>query len=174
MSAHAAIALLSAVLAAGAAKPNPSLGKAEALCRPGEAGPALIVQVTGLKDRKGLVRAEVYPANDADFLQDDAVLINQGKTFRRVDFELSSAGPVTLCIRVPSAGRYSLSVLHDRNRNLKWDKLPDGLGFGGNPRLGWSKPKAASASVTAGSAPTRVEVVMNYLRGLNYRPLERP
>lgn len=172
---YPALALWSALLAASApVTPSPALGKAEAACRPGEAGPALIVHVVGLKDRKGLVRAEVYPANDADFLQDDAILINQGKTFRRVDLELPPSGPVTLCIRVPSAGRYSLSILHDRNRNLKWDKLPDGLGFGGNPKLGWSKPKAASASVTAGATPTRVEVIMNYLRGLNYRPLKRP
>jgi len=172
---YLALALWSALLAAaGPVTPSPALGKAEAACRPKEAGPALVVHVVGLKDRKGLVRAEVYPANDADFLQDDAILINQGKTFRRVDLELPPSGPVTLCIRVPSAGRYSLSVLHDRNRNLKWDKFPDGLGFGGNPKLGWSKPKAASASVSAGATPTRVEVVMNYLRGLNYRPLERP
>ena len=153
---------------------RPSLGKAEARCRTNETGPALLIAIEGLKDRRGLLRAELYPADDADFLQDDAVLINQGKTFRRVDIDLPASGPVTMCLRVPHPGRFSLSVLHDRNRNLKWDKLSDGLGFGGNPRLGWSKPKAASASVEAGNGPTRVVVVMNYLRGLKYRPLKQP
>lgn len=167
----APVALL--FIAAAPVTPNPSLGKAEAACRPNEAGPALLVGITGLKDRKGLLRAELYPDNDSDFLADDAVLINAHKTFRRVDMDLPASGPVTLCLRVPGPGRYSLSVLHDRNRNLKWDKLSDGLGFGGNPRLGWSKPKAASASVLVGAGPTRTEIVMNYLSGLRYRPLER-
>ncbi len=161
------------LLAAGPVKPNPSLGKAEAACRVHEAGPALLIAITGLKDRKGVVRAELYPANDSDFLADDAALINAQKLFRRVDQDLPATGPVVLCLRVPGPGRYSLSVLHDRNRNLKWDKLSDGLGFGGNPKLGWSKPKAAVASVVVGNEPTRTEIVMNYLSGLKYRPLER-
>lgn len=170
----AATSLFSLLLIAAApVVPNPSLGKAEATCRPNEAGPALIVGITGLKDRKGLIRAELYPDNDGDFLADDAVLVNAHKLFRRVDLNLPASGPVTLCLRVPGPGRYSLSVLHDRNRNLKWDKLSDGLGFGGNPRLGWTKPKAASASVLVGAGPTRTEIVMNYLSGLKYRPLER-
>lgn len=170
----AAIAPMALLLVAAApVKPDPSLGKAEAACRTPETAPAVLVSVTGLKDRKGLIRAELYPANDSDFLADDAVLINAQKTFRRVDQDLPALGPVTLCLRVPGPGRYSLSVLHDRNRNLKWDKLSDGLGFGGNPKLGWSKPKAAAASVVVGTGPTRTEVVMNYLSGLKYKPLER-
>src|SRR3546814_2732156 len=105
---YAALALWSALLvAAGPVTPSPTLGKAEPACRPKETGPALIVHVVGLKERKGLVRAEVYPANDADFLQDDAILINQGKTFRRVALELPPSGTATLCIRVPSADQKS-------------------------------------------------------------------
>lgn len=170
-AAIAPVALL--LVAAAPVKPDPSLGKAEAACRTNESGPAVLVSVTGLKDRRGLVRAELYPANDGDFLADDAVLINAQKLFRRADLDLPASGPVALCLRVPAPGRYSLSVLHDRNRNLKWDKLSDGLGFGGNPKLGWSKPKALAASVTVGAGPTRTEVVMNYLSGLKYKPLER-
>lgn len=170
-----AIAPLSLLLLAGAGpvQPDASLGKAEAACRLNEAGPALLVGITGLKDRKGLVRAELYPDNDSDFLADDAVLINAHKMFRRVDLVLPASGPVTVCLRVPGSGRYSLSVLHDRNRNLKWDKLSDGLGFGGNPKLGWSKPTAAAASVLVGAGPTRTQIVMTYLSGLKYRPVER-
>lgn len=170
-AAIAPVALL--LVAAAPVKPDPSLGKAEAVCRSNEAGPAVLVSVTGLKDRRGLVRAELYPADDSDFLADDAVLINAHKVFRRVDLDLPASGPVMLCLRVPAPGRYSLSVLHDRNRNLKWDKLSDGLGFGGNPKLGWSKPKALASSITVGTGPTRTEVVMNYLSGLKYKPLER-
>ena len=170
-AAIAPVALL--LLAAAPVKPDPLLGKAEAACRTNETGPSVLVVVAGLKDRRGLVRAELYPANDSDFLADDAVLINAQKTFRRVDQDLPASGSVILCLRVPGPGRYSLSVLHARNRNLRWDKLSDGLGFAGNPTLGWSKPKAAAASLLVGSGPTRTEVVMNYLSGLKYKPLER-
>src|SRR3546814_15109115 len=103
---YAALARWSALLvAAGPVTPSPTLGNAEAACRPKETGPALIVHVVGLKDRKGLVRAEVYPANDADFLQDAAILLYQGKTFRRDDLAFLPSGPVTLCHTVTSAGR---------------------------------------------------------------------
>jgi uncharacterized protein (DUF2141 family) len=171
----ASLALLPLLLVAAApVTPHPSLGKAEAACRPGETGPALLIVINGLKDRVGLVRAELYPNNDSDFLQDDAILINQGKTFRRIDMDVPQSGIVTMCMRIPAAGRYTLSLLHDRNRDLKWNKLSDGLGFGSNPKLGWSKPKAASATIAAGTGLTTVKIVMNYLRGFSYRPLDKP
>jgi uncharacterized protein (DUF2141 family) len=163
-----------ALIGAAPVVPNPSLGKAEAACRAGETGPALHINVVGLKDRNGLVRAELYPANDPDFLSDDAILVNAGKTFRRVDLPIPSTGPVTLCMRIPGPGRYSLSLLHDRDRNLKFTKFSDGVGFGSNPKLGWSQPKAAAATITAGPGISDVNVVMNYLRGLSFGPLKRP
>jgi uncharacterized protein (DUF2141 family) len=162
-----------ALIAAAPVQPNPSLGKAAAACRAGETGPALMITVDGLKDRNGQLRAELYPDNDNDFLADDAILVNAGKTFRRVDFPLSASSGVTLCMRVPAAGRYTLSVLHDRNRNLKFDKFSDGVGFASDPKLGWSKPKAATATVMAGSGITHVTIRMNYLRGFSFRPLDR-
>ncbi len=160
--------------AVGAVTPNPSLGKAAAACRANEPGPALIISVLGMKDRRGILRAELYPDNDNDFLQDDAILINQGKTFRRVDLDLSQEGPATLCMRVPGAGHYALSVLHDRDRNLKFGLFSDGIGFSGNPHLTRSKPRAASAGVTAGAGLTRITITMNYLHGfMRFGPLER-
>jgi hypothetical protein len=61
--------------------PSRDLGKAAGRCRSNEAGPAALVAVMGLKDRAGLLRAELYPANDADFLNDDKILVREGKTF---------------------------------------------------------------------------------------------
>ncbi|QCI92936.1 MULTISPECIES: DUF2141 domain-containing protein [Sphingomonadaceae] len=163
------------MLLLGAALPStPDLGKAEGQCRPHETGPSLLVDVAGLKDRRGRLKLELYPANDDDFLQDDNILINAGKTFRRVEVNVPSSGPVELCIRAPAAGRYSLSLLHDRNADRKFSLSIDGIGFGGNPRLGMSKPKAAAASVLVGEGPTRVRIVMNYRKGLiSFGPLER-
>lgn len=150
---------------------TPDLGKAEARCRPGESGPSFLLDVVGLKDGKGNLKAEVYPANDRDFLQDDNILISQGKTFRRVEVPVRQDGPqnghaMQLCIRVPGPGRYAVSVLHDRDSNRKFGLSVDGVGFGGNPKLGLGKPKAASATLVAGTGPTRYRIVMNYRRGL--------
>lgn len=159
-------------MAGAALLSTPDLGTHEGRCRTDEAGPALLIEAVGLKDRMGLLRAELYPAVDGDFLADDNVLIAAGKIFARVDMALPPSGPVRLCIRVPRPGRYALSLLHDRNANRKFDLSEDGIGFPGNPRLGWSKPKAARASVEAGRGLTPVEIRLNYRRGLSLRPLE--
>jgi uncharacterized protein (DUF2141 family) len=154
-------------------KTSPDLGKAAAACRPNEPGPALLVSVLGLKDRKGLLRLELYPANDTDFLAPDYILVGQGKTFGRVDREPLPAGDVTLCVRLPAAGRYGISLLHDRDRNLKFGLFSDGVGFPGTPRLTRSKPKVAQATVVAGAGLSRVAVTMQYLRGFGFGPLKR-
>ena len=153
---------------------NPELGKAEGRCRPEEPGPAIIVAVEGLKDRKGNLKLEVYPANDSDFLQDDNILINEGKTFRRVVASIPQTGVPHLCIRVPAPGAYAVSLLHDRDENRKFGLSVDGIGFAGNPKLGWSKPKAARSSVTAGTGLTQIAIILNYRHGLfSFSPLEK-
>lgn len=163
-----AMLLPAAVLLAAAAPipSTPDLGKAEGQCRPNEPGPALIVTAQGLKDRRGRLKLELYPSTDRDFFADDNVLIQQGKTFRRVELPVPAQGPVQLCIRVPRAGAYSLSLHHDRDMNRKFGLSTDGIGFPGNPKLGWSKPKAASARVVAGAGLTELRIRLNYRRGL--------
>lgn len=169
-----AVAML-ALPAAALAGPHQELGKSEGRCRPSETGPALLVTATGLKDRAGDLKLEVYPANDTDFLQDDRILIAQGKTFRRVEQALPATGSAILCVRLPAPGRYAVSLLHDRDANHKFNLSGDGIGFAGNPRLAWSKPKAATSSVVAGPGLTHVPIVINYRRGLlTFAPLERP
>ncbi len=172
MNRSLACAVLLPLLAAAAPiQSSPDLGKAEGKCRAAETGPAFLVHVNGLKDRSGRLKLEVYPANDKDFLGDDNVLVAAGKTFRRVEVDVPSSGVPVLCIRVPAAGRYAVSVLHDRDSNRKFGWRVDGIGFASNPKLGLAKPKAAKASASAGAAPTRIDVVMNYQRGLGMRPL---
>jgi uncharacterized protein (DUF2141 family) len=159
--------MLALLLIAAAAIPStPDLGKAEGRCRPGERGASLLVEVAGLKDRRGRLKLELYPANDTDFLEDDNLLVDAGKTFRRVEADVPASGPVELCIRAPSAGTYAVSLLHDRDANRKFGLSIDGIGFAGNPRLGMSKPRAAAASVRVGSGPTRTRIALNYRKGL--------
>lgn len=150
--------------------PSPSLGTAEGRCRPGERGPSLVVTAVGLKDRKGILKAELYPFNDSDFLADDNVLVNARKTFRRVLIEMPQTGPVRICIRAPAAGVYALTLLQDRDRDGRFNRSRsegDGLGFGSNPAsLGPFKPSASVARVTVGAGPTPVTVRMMYRTGL--------
>ncbi|GEN99834.1 hypothetical protein NSE01_16670 [Novosphingobium sediminis] len=164
-----------ALLVAAAPIPStPDLGKAEGQCRPGENGPAFLVDLIGLKDRAGRVKVEVYPANDADFLADDNVLVMAGKTFRRVEVAVPAEPTPRVCIRLPGPGTYAVTVLHDRNADRKFSLSHDGIGFSGNPRLGWSKPKANAVAVNAGGSLTTLRVVMNYRTGLfSFGPLKR-
>ena len=162
-----AVPLLILALTGANLPSSPSLGLAEGRCRADEIGPALMINVTGLKDRGGTMKAELYPANDQDFLADDNVLINAGKTFRRVVIDVPAAGNVQMCIRAPSAGTYGLSLLHDRDGNRKFGLSIDGVGFGSNPKsLGPFKPKIAVGRVVAGNGITPVNVRMMYRRGL--------
>lgn len=154
---------------------SPNLGKAEGQCRPDEPGPAVIITVVGLKDRQGNLRAELYPDNDKDFLQDDNILVNAGKTFRRVEMPVPATGAVTLCIRTPGPGSYTISLLHDRDRNRKFGLSTDGVGFPNNPKLGLSKPKASAARVATTAGITEISIRLNYRRGLfSFDPLQRP
>ena len=149
---------------------SPDLGVAAGRCRTPETGPAFQVDVVGLKDRAGHLKLELYPANDQDFLADDNILIMAGKPFARVEVPTPQDGPVQLCIRAPHAGRYALSLLHDRNSDRRFQLSIDGIGFSNNPKLGWSKPDADRVAVDVGDAPRRISIVMNYRHGLGVRP----
>ena len=167
--------MITAFLLAGVAIPStPDLGKAEGQCRANENGSAFLVDVQGLKDRKGRLKLELYPANDEDLLADDNILIAAGKAFRRVELSVPASGDVELCIRAPGPGSYALSLMHDRDANRRFSLSVDGIGFSGNPKLGWSKPRAAAASAAVGSGPTRISIRINYRRGLfSFGPLEK-
>lgn len=158
----------------GYIRSTPDLGKREAQCSALENGPAIFITVEGLKDREGNLKSELYPANDEDFLADDNKLVMAGKTFRRIEVPVPKAGAVELCIRIPGPGAYSLILLHDRDTNRKFGLSSDGVGFPGNPKLGLSRPKSASARIEAGNGITRIAIRMNYRRGLfSFGPLDR-
>jgi uncharacterized protein (DUF2141 family) len=81
--------LAAALLMAATPADAQVLGSDAAACSAG-GGSAILVQVTGLKDRKGRIKLELYPATEADFLKDDDNLVAEG----------IPAGPATPCEHV--------------------------------------------------------------------------
>ena len=145
---------------------SPDLGTAEAVCRAGETGPALMIEIAGLKDHVGRLKVEVYPANEDDFLADDNKLLMAGKLFRRVEGPVPGERSPHICVRLPAPGRVAVTVLHDRDSNHRFNWQHDGIGFSNNPRLGFSKPRADTVAINIGPGVTPVRVVMNYRNGL--------
>ena len=161
---RACVALV-AIAALGGPAGAQVLGSDAAACRPGE-GPAIAVEVSGLKDRTGELKLELYPDDEAGFLKDDHVLIAAGKTFRRVVVPTPPSGAPMLCIRVPRPGHYALLLTHNRDGKNKFSFWTDGAGFASNVKLGRSRPKVEQALVEVGAGVTTVRITVQYLRGL--------
>ena len=142
------------------------LGGDAAACTSG-AGPAVLVTVTGLKDRRGELKLELYPANGQDFLRDDRDLVKEGKLFRRVRVPTPQSGAVAMCMRVPRPGRYALLFTHNRDGKNKFSIWSDGAGFASNQKLGRSRPKLEQAIVDVPAGVLAVTMRAQYLRGLS-------
>jgi uncharacterized protein (DUF2141 family) len=154
-----AIALPSAATAGGV------MGTDAAHCTSGH-GPAIQVNVLDLKDRRGQLKLELYPATDADFLRSDTDLIAEGKIFRRVTVDAPVAGLVAMCIRVPHPGRYALLFIHSRRAQDKFDFWQDGVGLRSNTRIGRAKPAVENAVVEVGNGVQVLDIETQYLHGL--------
>lgn len=129
-------------------------------------GPMVRVNITGLKDRSGRLKLELYPDNETDFLRDDTSLKQENKQFRRVWAQIPASGPVAICIRAPSAGVWALLVTHDRDGRNKFNFWQDGAGFAGSGKLGRSRPKLRQALIRVPESGGQIGVRMQYLKGL--------
>ncbi|MDR6788805.1 uncharacterized protein (DUF2141 family) [Sphingomonas sp. BE138] len=141
------------------------LGSDAAACT-AEQGPAILATVTGLKDRSGTLKLELYPPNEDDFLAGDKDLAKAGKFFRRVTVAPPPSGDAAICIRVPRPGRYALFLGHDRDGKRKFNFWSDGAGFPSNHKIGRARPKLADALIDVGPGVTRTVIRAQYLRGL--------
>lgn len=141
------------------------LGVDAAACTSGQ-GPAILATVTGLKDRQGTIKLELYPPNQDDFLAGDDDLAKAGKFFRRITVTPPASGDALVCIRVPHPGRYALFFGHDRDGKSKFNFWSDGAGFPSNHRIGRARPKLVDALIDVGPGVTRTTIRAQYLRGL--------
>ncbi|MEA1015053.1 DUF2141 domain-containing protein [Sphingosinicella sp. LY1275] len=162
MSSIAVAAALTFVAPATAAEA--ALGPDAASCRTGAGEPAVLVNVTGFKQRAGRVRVQLYGSNPADFLA-------KGKKLRRIDLPVTGTGPMRVCVAVPKAGEYAIAVRHDISGNgSDWG---DGGGFSRNPKISLLnlKPKYQNVAIPVGNGVKAIDVVLNYKQGLTVKPV---
>lgn len=160
--------LIAAFVLAVSAQPAPAqaaLGPDAAACRPGANRPAILVNVSGFKNRVGRLRVQIYSGNPADFLA-------KGKKLRRIDLPVASSGNMAVCVAVPRAGNYAVAVRHDADANGKsgWS---DGGGFSRNPSISLVslRPRHSEVVIPVGNGVKTTNVVLNYRRGLSIGPV---
>jgi uncharacterized protein (DUF2141 family) len=154
-------------LFAPAASAQAALGPDAAACSPGSNRPAVLVSVTGFKNRAGRLRVQLYGSNPSEFLA-------KGKKLRRIDLPVSGNGAMNVCVAVPRPGTYAVAVRHDTDGNNKsgWN---DGGGFSNNPRISLVdlKPSLRETAISVPGGVKPVQVVLNYRRGLSIGPIGR-
>jgi uncharacterized protein (DUF2141 family) len=142
------------------------LGPDAAACTAGSGQSAVLVRVTGFKERTGDLRVQVYGDDPDDFLA-------KGQKLRRIDLPVTPAGPMDVCVALPKAGNYAVAVRHDVDGNGKSSRN-DGGGFSRNPDLSLFslKPKYKDVVISVGHAPRSISIVLNYVQGLSIKPIK--
>ncbi len=141
------------------------LGPDAAACREGTSAPAVLVHVSGFKQRTGTLRVQIYGSNPGDFLV-------KGKKLRRVDLPVVPSGAMDVCVALPAIGQYAVAVRHDLDGNGKsgWN---DGGGFSRNPSISLFdlKPRYNEVAITVAEEVKPVQVILNYRQGITIRPI---
>jgi uncharacterized protein (DUF2141 family) len=138
---------------------------------PAASGPAVLVDVVGLKDRSGQVRVRVFGGATETYFDKRQVL-------KRIEVPVPAAGRVSFCVPVPRPGLYAVDVRHDTNMNGKTDRS-DGGGASGNPKVGLldvifgRKPDPRKVQVQVGNGAAPVPITVLYLQGGAFRPWSR-
>jgi uncharacterized protein (DUF2141 family) len=142
------------------ASPAAVLGPQAEACAPGSGRAAMLVQIAGLHRQGGLLRVQAYGGDPQRYFE-------KGSYIERIDVPLPVKGPVEVCLPVPHAGAYAVSVKHDVTGDGGWS-LADGGGFSGNPKVSpmdallKRKPSADKVQVAVRGV-VHVPVTMRYL-----------
>ncbi|VWX53788.1 DUF2141 domain-containing protein [Novosphingobium sp. 9U] len=126
-------------------------------CESGD-GPAVLVNVEGVKSSAGKVRIQTYRGTSADWLQ-------KGRWLSRIEVP-ARAGRMTFCLPVPGAGSYAVAVRHDVNGNGGTDIRTDGGGMSNNPSINifnLGKPSVSKTAFPVGNGVKAIRIEMKYL-----------
>jgi uncharacterized protein (DUF2141 family) len=125
----------------------------------GEENCSLIIHVTGFRNTKGLLGAELFTSStgwpeDVD------------KSFRHAHFPIEGDHGTARFDHIP-AGRYGVVVLHDENENQKLDRnifmVPkEGFGFANNPHVLLVAPPIEKATIAVTCPVTTTDIHLIY------------
>ena len=143
--------LLAAAHAAAAADAAPE-GKAGAAC-------SLSIHVTGFRNTKGLLGAELFTSSEG--WPEDV-----DHAYRHASFPIHGEEATAVFDHL-APGRYGIVVLHDENENKKLDRnllqVPkEGFGFANNPHVLLIAPSIEKASIPVTCPATTTEVRLIY------------
>ena len=120
-------------------------------------GPAIKVNITGIKPTHGILRVQLYRGTAADWLQ-------TGNWLNRIEVPARS-GSATVCMPVPGPGTYGIAVRHDVNGNGKTDIRADGGGMSNNPSiniLNLGRPSYKQTAFAVGDGVKSISIQMRY------------
>ena len=120
---------------------------------------SLIIHVTGFRNTKGLLGAELFTSS-AGWPEDVS------KSFRHEHFPIEGDHATARFDHLP-AGRYGVVVLHDENENQKLDRniflVPkEGFGFANNPHVLLVAPSIEKATLPVTCPSTTTEIHLIY------------
>ena len=116
------------------------------------------ILITGVKENRGLIAADLYPNREDGFLYGRARI-------KQVKF--AAKAPTThFCIRAPQSGEFAIAVYHDANANGRFDKTGLGLpaepwGISNNPKVRFRAPTAAEAKFDVAPSGAKLEISLN-------------
>lgn len=150
LSLFAALGLSPAPVSAGA-----NIANVIESCR-GE-GPAILVNVSGIRSSEGDIKVQTYRATKSEWLK-------KGRWLKRIE-QPARQGVMSFCLPVDEPGTYAVAVRHDRNGNGKTDITKDGGGMSNNPSISiWNlgKPSYRKVGVEVRQV-TPVSIRMRYM-----------
>jgi uncharacterized protein (DUF2141 family) len=154
------LALLTAcvlVFSSGTAVAGEEIGNDLSRCS-ADKGPAVLVNVRGIKEASGRIRVQSYPATPGAWLA-------KGRWLHRIETRANS-GSMSFCVPVSAEGKYGIAVRHDLNANGKTDISSDGGGFSNNPSINifnLGKPSVSKAAFQVGPGVTRITINLKYM-----------
>ncbi len=155
----ASLALSTAVLAmpASAVTAGQKISNDMSKCRSGN-GPAVLVNLSGVKAASGKIRVQSYRGTKAEWLK-------KGAWISRIEAPAKS-NTMTFCVPMPASGTYGIAVRHDVNGNGKTDISKDGGGMSNNPSINifnLGKPSYKKTKFTVGNEVKSINIKMKYL-----------
>ena len=164
-SVRAALLGLAFPLALSGAPAAAQYGPDAAACRSGggATGSAILVNVSGFRERAGNIRVNVYGSNPSRFLA-------RGQYVRQINVPVARGGNMPVCVAVPGPGRYAVAVRHDHDGD--GNDWQDGGGFSRNPRVTLlnMRPSYDRVAFNVGRGVAGVNVTLLYRYGLSIRP----